>query len=129
VLVILLRVFGIGGLLALGAVVMPISWMVAIHSWLGLGDELPTAPIVEYLARTVSWLYVFLSVVFLMAASDLKRYRPLVRILGVTLALTGVVFTGVDIAAGMPWWWTASEGPPGVMFGAVIFVLARPAGI
>jgi hypothetical protein len=28
---------------------------------------------------------------------------------------------------GMPWWWSASEGPGGVVFGALLFVLARPA--
>jgi hypothetical protein len=33
---------------------------------------------------------------------------------------------GVNVAAGMPWWWSASEGPGGVAFGALLFVLARP---
>jgi hypothetical protein len=33
----------------------------------------------------------------------------------------------VDLPAGMPWWWSASEGPGGVVFGALLFVLARPA--
>ena len=37
------------------------------------------------------------------------------------------VVLGVDLAAGMPWWWSASEGPGGVVFGALLFVLARPA--
>jgi hypothetical protein len=38
-----------------------------------------------------------------------------------------VVLLGVDLAAGMPWWWTVSEGPGGVVFGALLFVLAGPA--
>jgi hypothetical protein len=38
-----------------------------------------------------------------------------------------LVFLGVDLAAGMPWWWSASEGPGGVVFAAFLFVLARPA--
>jgi hypothetical protein len=38
-----------------------------------------------------------------------------------------LVLLGVDLAAGMPWWWSASEGPGGVVFGALLFVLARPA--
>jgi hypothetical protein len=54
-------------------------------------------------------------------------YRPLVRFPGVAIALMGVVLLGVDLAAGMPWWWSASEGPGGVVFGALLFVLARPA--
>jgi hypothetical protein len=63
----------------------------------------------------------------LVLATDLERYRPLVRFLGVAFALMSLVLLGVDLAARMPWWWTASEGPGGVVFGALLFVLARPA--
>jgi hypothetical protein len=59
-------------------------------------------------------------------ASDVERYRPLVRLFAVALVLLSVVFTGVDLAAGMPWWWTAFEGPPGIAFGAWMYYLARP---
>ena len=126
-LVILFRyLLGIGSLFALVAVFMPMSWMAATHRWLGLG-EMPTGPIVEYLARSLSAFYALVGALCLVMASDLDRYRPLVRFFGVCLALLGIVFTGVDLAAGMPWWWSASEGPGGVMFGALLFVLARPA--
>jgi predicted translation initiation factor SUI1 len=47
-------------------------------------------------------------------AADLERYRPLLRFLGLAFALMSVVLLGVDLAAGMPWWWSASEGPGGV---------------
>ena len=54
VLVILFRyLLGIGSLFALVPVVMPWSWMAATHRWLGLG-EMPSGPIVEYLARSLS---------------------------------------------------------------------------
>ena len=126
VLVFLLRYLGgIPGLLALVPVFMPFSWMVATHRWLGLG-EMPTAPVVEYLARSVSAFYALLGALCLVMASDLERYRPLVRFFGVCLALLGIVFTGVDLAAGMPWWWTALEGPGAVPIGALIYFLARP---
>jgi len=46
----------------------------------------------------------------LVVATDPERYRPLVRFLGVVFALVSVVFLAVDLSAGMPWWWTASEG-------------------
>jgi hypothetical protein len=127
VLVMLLRyLLGIPGLFALVAVFMPLSWMAAAHCWLGLG-EMPTVPVVEYLARSVSAIGALLGALCLVMASDLERYRPLVRFFGVALALLGIVFTGVDLVAGMPWWWTAFEGPPGVPVGALLFVLARPA--
>ena len=107
VLVILFRyLLGIGSLFALVPVVMPWSWMAATHRWLGLG-EMPTGPIVSYLARSLSAFYALVRALCLVMASDLERYRPLVRFFGVCLTLLGIVFTGVDLAAGMPWWWTA----------------------
>ena len=126
VLVFLLRFVGVGSLLALVPVVMPFSWMAATHRWLGLG-EMPTGQVVEYLARDLSAFYALMRALCLVIATDLERYRPLVRFLGVVVALMSVVFLGVDLSAGMPWRWTASEGPGGVVFGVLLFVLARPA--
>jgi hypothetical protein len=125
-LVFLLRCLGVGSLFALVAVVMPFSWMVATHRWLGLG-EMPTGPVVEYLARSVSAFYALFGAICLVLASDLERYRPLVRFLALAVVLMSLVVLGVDLTAGMPWWWSASEGPGGVVFGALLFVLARPA--
>jgi hypothetical protein len=124
-LIILLRFVGVTALFALVAVFMPMSWMAVAHHWAGLG-EMPTAPVVDYLARSLSAFYVFTGVLCLVTATDLERYRPLVRFLGLAFALMSVVFLGVDLAAGMPLWWTISEGPPGVAFGALIYFLARP---
>ena len=120
----LLRIVGITTLLALPAVVMPKSWMASTHEWLGLG-EFPTAPIVENLARSVSAFYAIFGAVCLVLANDLERYRPLVRFLGWVVALFGVVLIGIDLAAGMPLWWTASEGLSTLAFGALMFFLAR----
>jgi hypothetical protein len=125
-LVLLLRTVGVTALFALVAVFMPVSWMAATHRWLGLG-EIPIAPVVEYLARSLSAFYAVFGALCLLVAFDLERYRPLVRSLGVAFALMSLVLLGVDLAAGMPWWWSASEGPGGAMFGALLFVLARPA--
>ena len=86
VLVFLLRLVGVGSLFALVAVVMPSSWMAATHRWLGLG-EMPTGPVVGYLARSVSAFYAVYGALCLVVAADLERYRPLVRFLGVAFAL------------------------------------------
>jgi hypothetical protein len=124
VLVVLLRVGGVSGLFVLVAVFMPVSWMVAAHRWLGLG-EMPTSPVVEDLARSLSGFYAILGALCLVLASDLERYRPLVRFLAATVVLMGVVFTGVDWAAGLPCWWTAFEGLR-VACWVWMFYLARP---
>jgi len=86
--------------------------MAATHRWLGLG-EMPTGPVVEYLARSLSAFYALVGALCLVMTSDLERYRPLVRFLSLTLALMGAIFTWVDLAAGMPAWWSAGEGPRG----------------
>ena len=108
-LVLLLRFVGVPALFALVAVFMPSSWMAATHRWLGLG-EMPTGPVVEYLARSLSAFYAVMGALCLVLTTDLERYRPLVRFLGVAFALMSLVLFGVDLAAGMPWWWSASEG-------------------
>jgi hypothetical protein len=81
VLVILLRFVAVSALFALVAVVMPVSWTAATHRWLGLG-EMPTAPVLEYLARSLSAFDALFGAVCLVVAADLKRYRPLVRFWG-----------------------------------------------
>src|SRR5262245_649389 len=123
-LVALLWVGGVSGLFALVPVFMRVSWMVAAHRWLGLG-EMPTSPVVEYLARSLSAFYALLGALCLVVASDLERYRPLVRFLAAAVGLMSVVFAGVDWAAGLPWWWTAFEGLRGACW-AWMFYLARP---
>ena len=54
-----LRVVGTVALLAVVAVVMPYSWMDAVHQRLGMG-KLPPEPIVGYLARSTSAFYAML---------------------------------------------------------------------
>ena len=78
------------------------------------------------MARSVSAFYALFGALCLAVASDLGRYRPLVRFLGAAFALVGLVFFWADLAAGVPWWWAVSEGPGSMVVGAVPFRLARP---
>src|SRR5262245_33427521 len=123
-LVLLLRIVGVGALFALVAVFMPASWIAATHRWLGWARCRPPRSWSTW--RSLSAFYAVMGALCLVLATDLERYRPLVRFLGVAFALMSLVLLGVDVAAGMPWWWSASEGPGGVVFGALLFVLARP---
>lgn len=123
ILLLLLRTLGGITLLAAVAVFIPLDWMGRTHSWLGMG-ELPTLPLLEYLARTLSAFYSFFGALCLLAATDLIRYRPLVRFLGISLTVMGVVFLGVDMLAGMPAWWSACESLP-IAVGLALSVLTR----
>jgi hypothetical protein len=123
-LLVLLWLLGVTALLAIVPVFMPRSWISETHHWLGLG-ELPSAPVVEYLARTLSAFYAMFGALCLLVATDLERYRPVAWFLGVAQVVIGAVFIGVDLTAGMPSWWTACEGPSEIVIGAVMMVLAR----
>jgi hypothetical protein len=119
-----LRILGTAALLALVAVVMPHSWMNATHQWLGMG-QLPPEPIVGYLARSTSAFYALLGGLFWVVSFDLHRHKLILCYLGVAIVIFGAALLTVDLLEGMPLWWTIGEGPINVIFGVVIFMLAR----
>ena len=118
----LLRLTGLLISLSLLAIFLPKEWMAEIHSDLGLG-ELPPAPIVEYLARSLSAMYFAHGVLVLTVSTDVTRYWPIVGVIGVLNVFLGAVFTWVDLVAPMPWFWTLAEGPPVVIVGAILIWL------
>jgi hypothetical protein len=124
ILVIFLRLFGGVTVLAFLAMLLPVDWMAATHGWLGLG-EFPRAPIVDYLARSVSSLYGFHGVLVLLVARDPVRHRSIVLYLGWMYVVAGVMATIIDLCAPLPWWWTLAEGPSTLISGAAILYLAR----
>jgi hypothetical protein len=117
-----LRVIGVIDLVAVAAVVLPNETLGAIHADLALGSW-PEAPIVAYLARSASWMYVLCGALFLYLSNDVVRYRPLIRFLTLCGVATGFVLIGIDWSAGMPGWWTASEGPGCLLLAAVTWRL------
>ncbi len=118
-----LRLFGFAGMLATVAVFMPMSWMAFAHERLGLGP-MPTDPVVQYLARSLSAFYALTGALCLVLAGDVRRYRPVIQCLGIAVVVFGIVLVWIGWKSELPWWWTAGEGPPTAVFGAVIFWLA-----
>jgi len=123
-IVIILRVIGVSGLFAIPAIFLPYSWMNAIHDYMGLG-ELPDAPIVSYLARSLSAFYAIVSTITLFISSDIRRHRSFVKLGAVIAIVTGFVLLGIDVTAGMPTSWTIGEGPPVIAVGLVVLWLQR----
>jgi hypothetical protein len=126
-LILLLRLGGAVTVAAFLAMFLPVDWMAAAHRWLGLG-ELPRAPVVDYLARSIAALYGFHGVLLLLVAQDPTRFLPIVRFLGVMNVLFGTFVTVIDMHAGMPLWWTIAEGPAIIGFGIVVLYLSRSRG-
>src|SRR4030042_2055880 len=95
-----LRIAGSVALLALIAVFMPYSWMNAIHQWLGLG-ELPSEPIVGYLARSTLAFYACFGGLLWCLSFHLNRYRPVIHFLGATSIVFGVILLIIDLREGL----------------------------
>ena len=121
---ILLRVGGVTMLLATLAIFMPTSWMAATHQWLGMGP-FPASPLTDYLTRSASFLYAMHGGLLLVLATDVRRYRKVLLYLGLVTALGGALLTGIDLHAGMPTWWTLSEGPPVTLLGCLMVWLVQ----
>jgi hypothetical protein len=119
-----LRVLGSVALLAVLAVVMPYSWMNAIHQWLGMG-VLPADPVVGYLARSTSAFYALLGALLWVVSFDLVRHRLVLCYLGLAIVAFGGMLLAVDFVEGMPLWWRLWEGPINITFGALILFLSH----
>lgn len=124
-LVLLLRASALILLLALLAIVMPPEWMTQGGELFGLQTHVGE-PLFEYLTRSLSALYASWGVMTWAIASNISRYRPLVALWGWFHVVLGAVLLGIDTWAGMPWYWTALEGPSLVGLGFfTLFLLSR----
>jgi len=124
VLVLLLRLAGALTAVAFLAMLLPIEWMASTHRWLGLG-ELPRSPVVDYLARSVAAFYGFHGLLLLLVSTDPVRHRSIVSYIAFMNIAFGLILVAIDLHAGMPLFWTISEGPPIVAFGIVVAFLNR----
>lgn len=123
-LVVLLRLAGVVTASAFLAMFLPVDWMASTHRWLGLG-EFPRTPVVEYLARSIAALYGFHGVLNLVASGDPVKHRIIVWYIATMNVLFGLMLIIIDYHAGLPAYWTLSEGPPIIAFGIVIGLLNR----
>jgi len=123
----MLRLLGGLDVLAFLAVLMPLEWLAKVHAWLGLG-ELPREPIVGYLTRSASALYALHGAMILFLSFDTRRYAALITFLAVAALIHGTVMLGIDLAVGMPRWWTLFEGPAFAATGAIVLVIQKMHG-
>lgn len=122
VLVLLLRAIAVAASLAIVPVFMPHAWMDACHDWLGLGS-LPETPIIAYLTRSLSAMYAFHAGLLWIASRDVRRYAAIITYISLALVIFGAIMLWVDVRAGLPWFWIASEGPLTVGMGLAMLLL------
>ena len=123
----LLRLVGSVSLLAIVFVMVPYSWMDAIHTWLGLGS-LPAEPIVGYLARSTSAFYALLGGLLWVLSFDLRGCRATLYYLSGAIIVFGVILAFVDSIEGLPLYWKLVEGPFVIVWGVVMLTLTRRLG-
>ena len=121
---ILLRVGSVLLCSAFLTMLLPVDWMAESHRWLGLG-EFPRTPLVDYLTRSVAALYGFHGVLLWLVSNDPIRYRSIALFCSLQNVTFGSMMIAIDVHAGMPMFWTLSEGPFIVGMGIILFVLAR----
>jgi hypothetical protein len=120
----LLRLAGAVELLAFVAVVMPRSWMEASHAWLGLG-EMTGGAVTTFMIRQASYTYGMHGISLWILAADVKRFRPLVLLNGISFLLAAPVFYIIDHTSGLPLWWALMDAGGCGFFGAAILWLNR----
>jgi MYXO-CTERM domain-containing protein len=118
----ILRVTGTAVLLAAPFVFLPRAWHAGIHEWLGLGAY-PEGPVIDYLVRTVSTMYVLSGVFCWLVSYNVERYASLIAFLAGASIAFGLVATVVDFVNHLPWFWKWFEGPPAILWGIVVLAL------
>jgi hypothetical protein len=111
---------------AVVATFMPLSLMARLHEGVGLG-EMPETPLVSYLARSGSAMYVMLGLLYWRVSSDLPRYLVLIRFLALCKLAFGITVLAIDVFVDMPAWWTWLEGPFIIAWSLSLLLLAENA--
>lgn len=125
-LTMLLRLAGVVTSSAFLAMLLPTDWMAATHQRLGFG-EFPRIPVMEYLTRSIAALYGFHGGLLLLIARNPIKHIIVVRYVAFMNVALGVMLLVIDLEAGLPEWWTLVEGPPIILVGIAMAILARSA--
>ena len=98
--------------------------MARIHHQIGLGN-LPQLPIVDYLARSVSFFYGIHGVIVLYISFNLMRYLQFLKLLCYLGFVFGITLFIIDMTAPMPPYWAFGEGPFVMSLNMVVYILVK----
>jgi len=126
-LVLLTRLVAVVLMAAFPAMFLPYDWMNAGHQFLGMG-ELPANPLTGYLTRSIAALYGFHGVLYLYLSFDVRRHLSVLRFVACMSLLFGIAMLAIDLYEGMPWFWTATEGPSIIVtYGLLVWLCGKVA--
>jgi|GEM_PF-2223619 hypothetical protein len=123
----LLWVFGVFGLLAIVPTVLPRAWLAIAIRW--AEPETRLGLLVEYLARALSAMCFLLGGLLCIAATDVRRYAPMIRwmasfLLGAGL-IEAVLLPLTPGAKTLVWLLLAAHGGIIAGFGLAVLLLLR----
>ena len=97
----LLRILGIICVLAVVPLLVPRTWLDVAHRFLGLG-AFPSAPIAEYLARSVCALCAFYGGLLLLLSTDVRRYLRVIEYQAIAIMVLSALGILAGVRAGLP---------------------------
>ena len=121
-LIFILRVSGIMLITAFVGVILPYNTMARIHQQIGLG-EFPSLPILNYLARSVSFFYFIHGVIVLYISFNLTRYLEFLKLLCYLGFAFGIALFIIDFQSPMPPSWSWGEGSIIISLNLLVYIL------
>lgn len=106
------------------AALLPVSWIVAINDWAGLGPFEAT-PLMQYFARSLSLLYGIYGSLMWITSGDLDRFRPVITYMAAAAIFMSLALLAIDLSVGMPAAWTALEALVPAAGGVTVLALQR----
>lgn len=121
----LLWLFGGMGLLAIIPTAMPRRWLATAVQWAEPGTSVQL--LVEYLARALSAMCVLLGGLLCIGATDIRRYRPMIRWMAGFLLLAGsaecLLLSLAPYPKNFVWWLLIADGGIIALFGLAVLRL------
>jgi len=120
-----LWIAGVGCLLSVFGMFLPISAWESIAKAFGIQLVLPDSPLFVYLVRLMSATYVAVGVYLVILALHPMKYPVLVPFTGIAAVLLGMTCAITGLIVGMPVLWFLGDSLSCVVLGVLIFVFWR----
>jgi len=121
-----LWIHGLGCLLSVFTVFMPMTWFESLYAVLA-GRPLPEGPEIAYAVRVASAMSAVLGGFYILLALRPLAYGPLVPFSGWAMVFLGVVCGIAGMASRIPTWWVLGDALWCLVFGVLIVVFWQQA--
>jgi hypothetical protein len=121
-----LWIAGIGCLLSVFGMFLPVSWFETIAKFFGI-ESLPDSPQFMYAVRLMSATYAAVGVFFIILALDPVKYGVMVPFSGLGAVFIGVVCAIAGLLAAMPILWFLGDSLSCLVLGVLILVFWQQA--